>query len=105
MDLKSLTDALGQPFEFGNLYGFSTNHAGVTRVVVGNAIKATPKGKVTLKVRSVKQYHYVGHNGEDDETEWNPLATVLPNMCFPVTELPPKPATQEVEGLSEMGRS
>ena len=48
---KSITshhDALGNEIVLGNIYGWSTNRTGWTKVVTGKAVNFTPKG-VTLE--------------------------------------------------------
>lgn len=104
MDLSKLTDALGQTVQFGDLYGYSTNHSGVTRVVVGHALRATPKGKLTLKVKSVKQYLYGEDTGEEEAAEdHTPTVTVMPHMCFPVAA--PVKHVEPDSQMAELGHS
>lgn len=104
MDLSKLTDALGKPLSFGDLYGCSIKRAENTRVVIGNVIKATPAKKAVLKVRAV----YTVFDGEFEEEppeDHTPTMTFVPQLLFPVSSLPLKKAPQPPEGLEEMGRS
>lgn len=104
MELHNLRDALGNPIEFGNWYGYSVVRSGVSRVTVGVAIKATPKGKLTLKVKSVNSYVGVGQptENEDLEEDRTPTVTTFSTLCFPLMK---PPVRLKTEGLEHLGHS
>ena len=80
MELQNLVDAFGNPIEFGNWYALSTSKSGLTRIVVGVAIRATSKSKLVLKVKSVVEF--VG----DERVPVKDLinVSVNPHVCFRV---------------------
>lgn len=57
MNISIHCDALGNPVELGNKYGWSTSKNGFAQVVIGIAEKLTNNG-VTLKVESGKKCLY-----------------------------------------------
>jgi hypothetical protein len=56
---ESVSDALGNPIEVGEIYGYSIPTGGGARTVIGKALKtANNTGKVTLSVKHVQNYLY-----------------------------------------------
>lgn len=48
--MKPATDAIGNLIEQGSTYGYSINKNGFTDSFIGEAVKITSEGKITLKV-------------------------------------------------------
>lgn len=79
-----MKDALDREIILGQAYGYSSSSGSWITVVVGKAIKETPKGKCTLEVISRKDFLH----GDRHDRTWAGDAKVvhiLPCHLFPVT--------------------
>lgn len=77
----SIKDALGNDIVFGNLYGYSTSSNGFTEVTIGIALKATPKGFVTIRPQIKRGAIY---NDEPTPKPIGKATTVKPMILFPI---------------------
>lgn len=83
--MTTVCDALGNPIEIGEKYGYSTTSSGWARTVVGKALKANEAtGKVSISVERVQHYLYgaktSGHTVDADKVSVRSL------MLFPVRD-------------------
>mgnify|MGYP000030859693 CR=1 FL=1 len=76
-------DALGNPIEFGKTYGYTQSSNGFSTVTIGEAIRFTPKGYVTLKPSKVMGAIY---NSIPTERSIGNSASVKPIHLFPVNQ-------------------
>jgi hypothetical protein len=82
--MSELVDALGKPIVLGKLYGYSTNTSGLGKVLVGEALRTTEGGKVTLTVKRRLAFRY----GKPSNYAWDSSKTVsiYSHMVFPVQD-------------------
>jgi hypothetical protein len=79
-----MKDALLQDIVIGQLYGYSAPAGSWITVATGEAVKETPGGKCTLKIRGRRDYLY----GELADRTWAgkaPVVHIHPCHLFPVT--------------------
>lgn len=79
--MENTNDALGNAIEIGATYGYSQTSNGYSQVIVGTAVKFTPKGYVTIKPISRKGAIY---NSVPEEKELGTPGSVKPIHLFPV---------------------
>lgn len=78
-----MKDALGDDIILGNLYGYSVDSNGITDTTVGEAIRFTPSGKITLKPVKSRRSLWM-HEGKEEE--FSKSVSVKPAKIFPVQE-------------------
>ena len=79
--MENTKDALGNDIIMGYPYGYTQSNNGYSTVVIGTALKFTPKGYVTLKPISKKG---AINNDVPRELELSNLVSVKPIHLFPV---------------------
>jgi hypothetical protein len=77
-------DALGQDIIIGNYYGYSVDSNGVTTTTVGEAVKFTLSGKLTLNVLFSRKALWM-HDAENHEHETKSVS-VKPSKVFPISQ-------------------
>ena len=90
---KEWKDAIGKPIQYGQRYSYSysLSASGVSRTVIGTAIKITKTGRVTLLVRaalheSVKRFLY-GEPTNCSLSEDSDTVSIRAHLIFPINEL------------------
>ena len=79
-----MNDALKQPVIIGNTYGYSASAGSRITVVVGKAVKLTPKGNMSIQVISRRNYLY-GEELPPDNYPSSAVVSVHPCHLFPVS--------------------
>jgi hypothetical protein len=79
--MDNTNDALGNAIVIGSTYGYTQSSNGHSTVVVGEAVKFTPKGYVTIKPSSRMGAIY---NNVPTESALGNAGSVKPIHLFPV---------------------
>ena len=67
-DKTNTKDALGKPIKFGETYGYTTDHNGITDVVICKPIKFTASGSVSIEIIQRWTALYKHEAREDNES-------------------------------------
>jgi len=81
--MDNTNDALGNTIEFGKTYGYTQSSNGFSTVTIGEALRFTPKGYVTIKPSKTVGAIY---NSVPTERELSKSCTVKPIHLFPVNQ-------------------